>query len=550
MSKIKMTVAKKIRLLAIFPIVLIIFATSIGGSVLLGGVVLDEVEKQFSTAVYSIQEEMKTMNALNSNEASVNAFLEDFKENTGIDVTIFNGNVRRFSTLPNAVGTFMDNQIWNDIQYGENYFSKNANENGVKYYAYYVPFVKDGQCLGAYFVGEPASRVDSMILKKMGQLILGLLILGVLTSISSINAARKISQRIEALKQILDALNDNDLTQSFEKNEIEKDDLESLKNQTLDFLHNLTEIIQLIKSTSTELDTIAVDLNENTKTTNETCNQISQAVENVANGATSQAEDTQNITDKISTMGEDIEVIKTSANTLLAASADMTQMKDKSMKEINNLECINNDIMNKISTLGKQINITNASVENIQNSLSMIKEITAQTKLLSLNASIEAAHAGSAGRGFTVVAEEIGKLAHQSDASSEEIAIIIQDLLNNYKIIIDEMTAMISNLQAQNQKINETKTMFLTLEQGIDNTANQINTIDKAVNVLNTEKEGIIDAVCNLSAISQENSASSEETMASIEELNSIITEVYEKSQNLEVHASDLMDKVDIFKTK
>ena len=51
MSKIKMTVAKKIRLLAIFPIVLIIFATSIGGSVLLGGVVLDEVEKQFSTAV-------------------------------------------------------------------------------------------------------------------------------------------------------------------------------------------------------------------------------------------------------------------------------------------------------------------------------------------------------------------------------------------------------------------------------------------------------------------------------------------------------------------
>lgn len=550
MSRIKLGVAKKIRLLAIFPIVLTILITSVVGSVLLGGVVLDEVEKHFAMAIYSIQEEMKTMNALNSNEASVYEYLNNFKEHTGVDVTIFEGNIRKFSTVPSVINTPMDVEIWDSIKDGDTYFSKNARVDGIKYYAYYVPFVKEGQCLGAYFVGEPTSRVDSMILKKMGQLILGLTILGSFTSITSIVVAKKITNRINRLKDVLDSLNENDLSQVYPKYDFESDELENLNNKTLDFSDQLKETIMLIKNISAELDVIASDLNNSAKGTNETCNQISQAVENVASGASSQAEDTQNITDKISIMGNDIDVIKTSTDTLLNTSKDMTEMKNKSMQEIKNLENVNDDIMNKVSELNNQILITNSSVENIQKSIDMIKNITSQTKLLSLNASIEASHAGDAGRGFTVVAEEIRKLAQQADNSSEEIADTVQDLLKNYKAITDEMKEMTENLKIQNKKIIDTKDIFLNLEQGIENTNSQITTIDNAVNILDKEKEGIVDAVCNLSAISEENSASSEETMASIEELNSIIAEVYEKAQNLDSHSSSLMSKVSIFKTE
>lgn len=550
MSRIKLGVAKKIRLLAIFPIVLTILVTSVVGSVLLGGVVLDEVEKHFAMAIYSVQEEMKTMSALNSNEASVYDYLNNFKEHTGVDVTIFEGNIRKFSTVQSVINAPMDVEIWDSIKDGDTCFSKNARVDGIKYYAYYVPFVKEGQCLGAYFVGEPASRVDSMILKKMGQLILGLTILGSFTSITSIVVAKKITNRINRLKDVLDSLNENDLSQVYPKYDFESDELENLNNKTLDFSDQLKETIMLIKNISAELDVIASDLNNSARGTNETCNQISQAVENVASGASSQAEDTQNITDKISIMGNDIDVIKTSTDTLLNTSKDMTEMKNKSMQEIKNLENVNDDIMNKVSELNNQILITNSSVENIQKSIDMIKNITSQTKLLSLNASIEASHAGDAGRGFTVVAEEIRKLAQQADNSSEEIADTVQDLLKNYKAITDEMKEMTENLKIQNKKIIDTKDIFLNLEQGIENTNSQITTIDNAVNILDKEKEGIVDAVCNLSAISEENSASSEETMASIEELNSIIAEVYEKAQNLDSHSSSLMSKVSIFKTE
>lgn len=482
-------------------------------------------------------------------EDNIAAFLEEFTLNTAIDITIFDKNIRQYTSLRNvSVGTKMDSEIWNLIENGDNYFSKNTNINGIKYYAYYTPYVVNGECIGAFFAGEPASRVDGMILKKMGQLILIVGIMGVLAVMMSSYIGSKMTKRIEKLKEILDSLNDNNLSQEFERYAFMHDELEDLSNETIDFTQSLKEILFTIQNVSMDLDKLAINLKDSVEGVNETSYQINQAIENVANGASSQAEDTQNITNKVATIGEDIESIKDNTDALLLTASDMEKIKDKSMEEVHNLEKINTLTTAGLEKVNQQIAVTNESVANIQNFIEIIKEITSQTKLLSLNAAIEAAHAGEQGKGFAVVASEIQKLAQQSDASSEQIATIVQDLLNNYRLIISEMENINSSFKNQNEKIADTKTAFLTLEQGISNTANQISDIDKAIIALNKEREEIVDAVCNLSAISEENSASSEETMASIEELNSIIEEVYNKAQNLEHHSANLLQKVKIFK--
>ena len=93
--------------------------------------------------------------------------------------------------------------------------------------------------------------------------------------------------------------------------------------------NNLKEILKTLKEVSSALDMLAIDLYESAKSTSEHCEQISQAVDNVANGAASQAEDTQNITDKIAIIGEDIEKIKSNTDTLLQTAEDMEKIKNK-----------------------------------------------------------------------------------------------------------------------------------------------------------------------------------------------------------------------------
>ena len=181
----------------------------------------------------------------------------------------------------------------------------------------------------------------------------------------------------------------------------------------------------------------------------------------------------------------------------------------------------------------------------------MIKEIASQTNLLSLNARIEASKSsGDSGRGFAVIAEEIGKLASQSANSSDEIESVLNDLAKNYAIIIENVKNTTNNMNIQNNKLSETQNMFAVLENNIDDTVKQIVEISTMVDSIDKEIKEMVDVISNLSAISEENSASTQQTMAGIEELTATIAQVYEKSQSVDNSADALINNVEVFKTE
>lgn len=541
----KINVSKKILGMVVLPILFICLVVGVISTNIMTQNITDEIEIQLKTGAYSISQTVR----LRSEKEGMDEDIINLRDYAGMDVTIFNDDVRVLSTIDNAVGTKIDSHIYDELQNGKDYFATDANVNGEAYFGYYIPFFADGEFTGATFTGIPQADANNTIFHSIMKIVGCIVACGVLAIAVAFILVRKMVRSINELENTIRTLSDNDLSVQYERYEVEHDEIEEICNKTADFSEHLGQTVTKIKSTSSGLKEIASDLNNNVQFTNDTCNQISQAVENIASGAVSQAEETTNAAQNISEMSDELSRIKTDVNGLHDIAKAMNDVKNNALNTLSELQTVNGTMVDEIGSTSNQVNVTNESVNQIKKAVELIQDIAEQTKLLSLNASIEAARAGEHGRGFAVVAEEIGKLASQSASSSNEIEDILEELSKNYALIIENVKSTSNNMTVQNGKLSETQNVFVALEKDINGTVERIAKINSMVESLDNEIRNMVDMISNLSAISEENSASTEQTMAAIQELNATINQVAEKAQNVDRNADELMKEVNVFKT-
>ncbi|MEE1009604.1 MAG: methyl-accepting chemotaxis protein [Agathobacter sp.] len=434
-----------------------------------------------------------------------------------------------YSNIPEQIGSEVDKEI-----------SSRCDEES------HSCFISDGELVTTNTCGDNwyiISQIPTVIvLKELGDVrnatIIVAFISVVLAILMGIFFSRTITKPIKLLMQVMSKAEKGDLTTRAKfpaGGEILSltECFNSMMMQIDRLLEQVENMILLVESNASEIGRMSSDSAEISKN-------ITIAMEGIAQGSQEQFLETQKTFDSLEELAESINSTVSNVVEVNEKSKITKEIGESSIEHVGSLSEKTKISNESLAEIKETFELLGGEVKKIEGVLDFIAEVSEETNLLSLNASIEASKAGEAGKGFSVVAGEVSKLANQTQDSTQDINRVIRQIRMYVTETVDKLEASRHIFEEQNKMVQDTIESFSEIVSSNDSISEHIETIGNIADGMNALKDNSLEATKSILSIAESASANTEEVMsATFEELETS-EKLAEKSQLLQKSIDEL----------
>lgn len=313
-------------------------------------------------------------------------------------------------------------------------------------------------------------------------------------------------------------------------------------------MDDVSGLIHAVEDKSNHILEVAGGISEVAGNTKTTIEQVTQAIDSVAQGAVKQAESTQEANTEVEHLKNSLDETKEYVSGMNGMTEKANEVSTEGIESVKDLIEKSGKTAEKSKVSLEVMNEMVESIDKIFYISDTIADITSQTNLLSLNASIEAARAGEMGKGFAVVADEIRKLADESKESTDEIKKIITEITEKSKLVESTMQENEVLQSEQQEAINRTEEIFGEIMKQIEMLGSGMDRINTLNENMSANKDLVVDKMGTIASVSEQSAAATEEVNASTEQVNVTMAEISEHTETLQAIAKDLRETINRFK--
>ncbi|BDC56120.1 HAMP domain-containing protein [Bacillus altitudinis] len=359
---------------------------------------------------------------------------------------------------------------------------------------------------------------------------------------------RSISSRLSNLARFSKKVSEGDLR---DKLQIQSDD--EIGQVGKGFNTMIDSLRSLIGAVQTSVENVASSSEELTASAGQTSKateHITLAIEQFSTGNESQNDKVESSSEELEEMNRGLQHMNESAESITASSIKSTEIAGEGGQLVEKTASQMNVIDQSVKKAENVISALESKSKDITQILGVINGIADQTNLLALNAAIEAARAGESGRGFSVVAEEVRKLAVQSANSAKEIENLIKEIVQDIDVSQEVFTAVNQEVQSGLSFTEQTKVSFHNIFDMTKEISDQLQTMNRTVVQLSKGSAHVSEAVREIADVSRESSANIQDIAASAEEQLASMEEISSSSATLSSMAEELRDLISKFKVE